>query len=153
MLLTSSDTKRTLMHLFLFTKPAQRELAINFPCITPLVSLKFKIRFANLNPKFLYIIADLFNFFSRWIKLCERLDNCLKLLPNTSLKYVSGDRNLELPKTWIQNLYNCVFCTIFLKIFFLVLFVSSVIKDSIMNLFNLHCVFTSISTPLDGRLF
>jgi len=26
MLLTSSDTKRTLMHLFLFTKSAQREL-------------------------------------------------------------------------------------------------------------------------------
>ena len=118
MFLNSSDTKRTLMHLFLFTKSAQRELAINFPCIKPLVLLKFKIRFANLNPKFLYIIADLFNFFSRWIKLCERLDNCLKLLPNTSLKYVSGDRNLELPKTWIQNLYNCVFCTIFLNIFF-----------------------------------
>ena len=45
-LLTSSDTKRTLMHLF--TKSAQRELvsictqsiyttAIKFPCITPLV--------------------------------------------------------------------------------------------------------------------
>ena len=47
MLLTSSDTKRTLMHLFLFTNSAQRELvlihvrrvyatAINFPCITTL---------------------------------------------------------------------------------------------------------------------
>ena len=47
MLLTSSDTKGTLMHLFLFTNSAQRELqfqyvrreyetAINFPCITPL---------------------------------------------------------------------------------------------------------------------
>ena len=45
MLLTSSDTKRTLMHLFLFTNSAQRELvsictqsttAINFPCIKPL---------------------------------------------------------------------------------------------------------------------
>ena len=41
--LTSSDTKQTLMHLFLFTNSAQREMvsmcttAINFPCITPLV--------------------------------------------------------------------------------------------------------------------
>ena len=40
MLLTSSDTKGTLRHLFLFTNSAQRELvsiyatAINFPCIT-----------------------------------------------------------------------------------------------------------------------
>ena len=43
MLLTSSDTRRTLRHLFLFTNSAQRELqyvrrvyasAINFPCIT-----------------------------------------------------------------------------------------------------------------------
>ena len=44
---TSSDTKRTLMHLFLFTNSAHRELvsictqsirysAINFPCITTL---------------------------------------------------------------------------------------------------------------------
>ena len=38
MLLTSSDTKRTLRHLFLFTNSAQRELvsictAINSPCI------------------------------------------------------------------------------------------------------------------------
>ena len=30
MLLTSSDTKRTLMHLFLFTKSAQRELVSIF---------------------------------------------------------------------------------------------------------------------------
>ena len=47
MLLTSSDTKRTLMHLFLFTNSAKRELvsmctcrvyttAINFPCIITL---------------------------------------------------------------------------------------------------------------------
>ena len=47
MLLTSSDAKRTLMHLFLFTNSAQRELAsictqsiyataINFPCIITL---------------------------------------------------------------------------------------------------------------------
>ena len=46
MLLTSSDTKRTLMHLFLFTNSVQRELfqyvrrvyttEINFYCITPL---------------------------------------------------------------------------------------------------------------------
>ena len=47
MLFTSSDTKRTLMHLFLFTNSAHRELqfqyvrreyetAINFPCITTL---------------------------------------------------------------------------------------------------------------------
>ena len=48
MLLTYSDTKRTLMHLFLFTNSAQRELqfqylprvyatqAINFPCIITL---------------------------------------------------------------------------------------------------------------------
>ena len=44
--LTSSDTKRTLMHLFLFTNSAQENwfqyvrrvytTAINFPCITPL---------------------------------------------------------------------------------------------------------------------
>ena len=51
MLLTSSDTKRTLMHLLLFTNSAQRELvsmctqsiyttAINFPCITPLGKTK-----------------------------------------------------------------------------------------------------------------
>ena len=43
-LLTSSDTKRTMMHLLLFTNSAQREYvrivdatAINFPCITFLV--------------------------------------------------------------------------------------------------------------------
>ena len=47
MLLTSSDTKRKLMHIFLFTYSAQRTLvsiyirrvyatAINFPCITSL---------------------------------------------------------------------------------------------------------------------
>ena len=47
MLLTISDTKRTLVHLFLFTNSAQRELvsictqtvyatAINFPCIITL---------------------------------------------------------------------------------------------------------------------
>ena len=42
MLLTSSDTKRTLMHLFLFTNSSQRELvsiyttAINFLCISTL---------------------------------------------------------------------------------------------------------------------
>ena len=44
-ILTSSDTKRTLMNLFLFTNSAQRELVsicmqsireINFPCITTL---------------------------------------------------------------------------------------------------------------------
>ena len=42
MLLTSSDTKRKLIHLFLFTNSAQRELvstAINFPFITPLLCL------------------------------------------------------------------------------------------------------------------
>ena len=117
MLLTSSDTKRTLMHLFLFTKSAQRELAINFPCIKPLVSLKFKIRFANLNPKFLYIIADLFNFFSRWIKLCERLDNCLKLLPNTSLKYVSGDETQNYPKLEFKTYIIVFFAQFFKNIF------------------------------------
>ena len=48
MLLTSSDTKRTLVHLFLFTNSANREnwfqhvrreykTAINFVCITTLV--------------------------------------------------------------------------------------------------------------------
>ena len=63
--LTSSDTKQTLMHLFLFTNSAQRELvlvrkkyiniyvrrvyatAINFPCIITLVSsniVKFEIK-------------------------------------------------------------------------------------------------------------
>ena len=45
MLSTSSDTKPTLMHLFLFINSAQRELvsicnvcatAINFPCISTL---------------------------------------------------------------------------------------------------------------------
>ena len=44
MLFTSSDTKRTLMHLFLFTNSAQRELVSictqsihdRHPCITPL---------------------------------------------------------------------------------------------------------------------
>ena len=37
MLLTSSNTKRTLMHLFLFTNSAQRErvTAINFPSLIP----------------------------------------------------------------------------------------------------------------------
>ena len=50
MLLTSSDTKLKLMHLFLFTKSAQRELvsictqsyatAINFPCISTLLNTK-----------------------------------------------------------------------------------------------------------------
>ena len=49
MLLTSSDTKWTLMHLLLFTNSAQRELvqyvhrvyttAIEFPCLTFLVKL------------------------------------------------------------------------------------------------------------------
>ena len=52
MLLSSSDTKRTLMHLFLFTNSAQRELvsiyvrrvyatAINFPCIITLDETTF----------------------------------------------------------------------------------------------------------------
>jgi len=42
MLLSSSDTRRTLMHLFLYTISAQRELvsictqSINFPCISTL---------------------------------------------------------------------------------------------------------------------
>ena len=48
MLLTSSDTKRTLMHLFLLTNSTQRELVsictqsirnCFFPCITPLLYL------------------------------------------------------------------------------------------------------------------
>ena len=49
--LSSSDTKRTLMHLFLFTNSAQRELvqyvrkvyatAINFPCIITLICAMF----------------------------------------------------------------------------------------------------------------
>jgi len=50
MLLTSSDTKRTLMHLLLFTNSAQLEnwfqyerrvnaTAINFPCISTLSQL------------------------------------------------------------------------------------------------------------------
>ena len=52
MLLTPSETKRTLMHLFLFTNSAQRELvsictqvyatAINFPCIKTLDSINTK---------------------------------------------------------------------------------------------------------------
>ena len=51
MLLTSSDTKRTLRHLFLFTNSAQRELvsictqiyttAIDFPCLTFLMPASF----------------------------------------------------------------------------------------------------------------
>ena len=50
MLLTSSDTKRTLMHLFLFTNSAHREVkyvrrvhatAINFPCIITLICAMF----------------------------------------------------------------------------------------------------------------
>ena len=52
MLLSSSHTKRTLMHLFLFTNSAQRELvyvyvrreyatAINFPCISELLTHPF----------------------------------------------------------------------------------------------------------------
>ena len=50
LLSTFSDTKRTLMHLFLFTNSVQRELfqyvrrvyttEINFPCIKPLVIFK-----------------------------------------------------------------------------------------------------------------
>ena len=49
MLLTSSDTKRTLLDLFLFTTSVQRELvsictqtANNFPCSTTLVSGIFR---------------------------------------------------------------------------------------------------------------
>ena len=67
MLLTSSDTKRTLMHLFLFTNSAQRELvsictqnttAINFPCITP-----FKIPIIHwlFEPPLLYFIHCVWN--------------------------------------------------------------------------------------------
>jgi len=66
MLLTSSDTKRTLMHLFLFTNSAQRELvsictqscttAINFPCITP---LKF---FSKCGA------SNLFQIYMHWMK-------------------------------------------------------------------------------------
>ena len=52
MLLTSSDAKRTLMHLFLFTNSAQRTgfnmyaeytyaTAINFPCIRTLITHSF----------------------------------------------------------------------------------------------------------------
>ena len=51
MSLFSSDTKRTLLHLFLFTNSAQRELvqyvrkvyatAINFPCIITLICAMF----------------------------------------------------------------------------------------------------------------
>ena len=58
MLVTSSDTKRTLMHLFLFTNSSQRELvsicvqsirnAMNFPCIITLQTIilikKFKFK-------------------------------------------------------------------------------------------------------------
>ena len=56
MLLTSSDTKRTLMHLFLFTNSAQRvqyvrrvyTTAINIPCITPLVADQIGCQVDNL---------------------------------------------------------------------------------------------------------
>ena len=69
MLLTSSDTKWTLMHLFLFTNSAQRELvlictqslrnAINFPCIITLLQttniskgkLELAKGFINMNLK------------------------------------------------------------------------------------------------------
>ena len=48
MLLTSSDTKWTLMHLFFFTNSAQREprvysTAINFPCIITLVQSRIPV--------------------------------------------------------------------------------------------------------------
>ena len=73
MLLTSSDTKRTLMHLFLFTKSAQRELvsivcrvyatAINFPCITPLIiNNKWQIKLQRIleyNPESSILVAGL----------------------------------------------------------------------------------------------
>ena len=67
MFLSSSDTRRTLMHLFLFTNSGQRELvsictksiriAINFPCIITLIGpiylcslqLEFTISWASLN--------------------------------------------------------------------------------------------------------
>ena len=68
MLLTSSDTKRTLMHLFLFTNSAHRELvsictqsirysAINFPCITTL-----ELRRLSLH-SFLFGIEHIFSWF------------------------------------------------------------------------------------------
>jgi len=52
MLLTSSDTKRTLMHLFFFTNSSHRENwfqyvrrvyanALNFPCIITLIRQSF----------------------------------------------------------------------------------------------------------------
>jgi len=62
MLLTSSDTKRTLMHLFLFTNSAQRELvliyvrrvyttAISFPCISTLPLNQSGQTFFSINSK------------------------------------------------------------------------------------------------------
>ena len=49
MILTFSDTKRTMMHLFMFTNSAQRELVrivyateINFPCIITLGMTRYK---------------------------------------------------------------------------------------------------------------
>ena len=57
-LLTSLNTKRTLMHLFLFTNSAKRELgsictrvyatAINFPCITTLLQAKIYVLFLTV---------------------------------------------------------------------------------------------------------
>ena len=52
MLLSSSETKRTLMHLFLFTNSSQRvyATAINFPCIT-FLALTENISLYKLNRK------------------------------------------------------------------------------------------------------
>ena len=61
MLLTSSDTRRTLMHLFLFTNSTKREenwfqyvrrvyaTAINFPCISTLVSVTLHAKMEMLH--------------------------------------------------------------------------------------------------------
>ena len=61
MLLTSSDTRRTLMHLFLFTNSSKREenwfqyvrrvyaTAINFPCISTLVSVTLHAKMEMLH--------------------------------------------------------------------------------------------------------
>ena len=55
MLLTSSDTKQTLMHLFLFTNSVQRELVSictqsthNFPCMTTLDMIYYIYKIFNM---------------------------------------------------------------------------------------------------------
>ena len=74
MFLSSSDTRQTLMHLFLFTNSAQRELvsilcrvyatAFNFPCISTLLlpftldnyTGKLNLRYFSQPPKYIPVV-------------------------------------------------------------------------------------------------